>query len=87
MCTGAHVVRTRESDPVVPGNATKKWRGGARKQALHGAGHVVKMTFNPCDSLSSTSDERIDQLNVACRNQADLCPRFKSMFGHTKVVR
>ena len=87
LCTGAHVVRTRESDPVLPGNATKNWRGGARKQALHGAEHVREMPFNPCDSLSFTSVERTVQLDVACRIQVDLYPSFKSVFGHTKNVR
>ena len=48
---------------------------------------MCEMPFNPCDSLSFISVERIVQLDVACRIQADLCPSFKSMFGHTKIVR
>ena len=80
-CTGAHVVRTRESDPVLPGNATRNWRGGARKQASHGQNMCVRFRSIHV-ILSFTSDERTDQLNVACRIQADLCPCFKSTAPH-----
>ena len=60
-----------------------RWRGSKRC--------TVQNMCVRCRSIhvitSFTSDERTDQLNVACRIQEDLSPCFRSMFGHTKVVR